>query len=122
MEPNISAYLQGKIKQAQQLELQLEQVASQKYQMELRVKEIEKTLKELEDVGETSPIYRSVGGILYKVENKSKLVSDLQEQKELAEIRIKSMEKQQKNIEDKYKEIEESIRKSYGEQGKSTQS
>ncbi len=117
MEPNISAYLQGKIKQAQQLELQLEQVASQKYQMELRVKEIEKTLKELEDVGETSPIYRSVGGILYKVENKSKLVSDLQEQKELAEIRIKSMEKQQKNIEDKYKEIEESIRKSYGEQG-----
>lgn len=113
MEPNLSAYLQNQIKQAQQLELQIEQTMSQKYQLDLRIKEIEKTLKELESVDSTSPIYKNVGGILYKVKDKDKLVNELEEQKELSSIRIKTLEKQQKSLEDKYKEIEEALKKSY---------
>lgn len=113
MEPNLSAYLQNQIKQAQQLELQIEQTMSQKYQLDLRVKELEKTLKELETVDADSPIYKNVGGILYRVKEKEKLVNELEEQKELSSIRIKTLEKQQKSLEEKYKEIEEALKKNY---------
>ena len=106
MEPNLSAYLQNQIKQAQQLETQIEQVATQKYQLDLRIKEIDKTLKELQTIGAETPVYKSVGNILYRVEDKQKLVDDLSEQNELSEIRIKTLEKQQKALEDKYKELE----------------
>lgn len=113
MEPNLSQYLQNQIKQAQQLEVQIEQAMSQKYQLDVRVKELEKTLKELESVDSSSPIYKNIGGILYKVDKKEKLVDELEEQKDLSQIRIKSLEKQQKSLEEKYKEVEEALKKNY---------
>jgi prefoldin beta subunit len=116
MEPNLSQYIQNQLKQAQQLETQIEQVATQKYQLDLRIKEIDKTLKELQTIGADTPVYKSVGNILYRVEDKPKLVDDLSEQKELSEIRIKTLEKQQKALEDKYKELETLIQQRYQEE------
>ncbi|MGP6238914.1 prefoldin subunit beta [Cuniculiplasma sp. SKW4] len=113
MEGGISNYLQNQIKQAQQIEGQIEQLGNQKYQMELRIKELSKTLEELSKIGDTTPIYRSVGPVLYKVDDKNKLVNELSEQKELSEIRIKTIEKQQKALEEKYHEIEQVIQKAY---------
>ncbi len=121
MDQNLSNYIQNQIRQAQQLESQIEQVASQRYQLDARIKELEKTLKELEGVSENTPVYKSVGSVLYKVENKKKIVDDLSEQKELSEIRVKTLEKQQKNLEEKYKEIETSIKQKYQESGKGAQ-
>ena len=51
VEPNLNAYLQNQIKQAQDMQAQIEQVASQRYQIDMKVKELEKTLKELSAVG-----------------------------------------------------------------------
>ncbi|MFG1519655.1 MAG: prefoldin subunit beta [Thermoplasmataceae archaeon] len=118
MEPNLGSYLQNQIKQAQQIELQMEQTASQKYQLEIKVKELEKTLKELSEIPDGSDIYKNTGVVMYKVLEKKKLIDELEEQKELSEIRIKTYERQQKSLEDKYKEIEESLRKSYEQQQK----
>lgn len=115
MDQNPSNYLQNRLRQAQQIEMQLEQVLNQKYQLDLRVKELDRTLKELESVGETAPVYRAVGPILYKVEDRKKLVEELQEQKELTTLRTKTLENNQKNLEEKYKEMEASIKKTYEE-------
>lgn len=121
MEPDLSTYIQNQIRQAQQLESQIEQIASQKYQLDARIKEIEKTLKELESVDEATPLYKSVGTVLYKVKDKKKLTDELSEQKELSEIRIKTLEKQQKTLEEKYKELESVIKKRYEESRKGAQ-
>ncbi|HLH85533.1 MAG TPA: prefoldin subunit beta [Thermoplasmataceae archaeon] len=118
MEPNLSNYMQNQIRQAQQLEAQLEQLAAQRYQIEARVKEIEKTLKELESVNQETPVYKSVGNIIYRVEDRKKLIDDLSEQKELSEIRLKTLDRQQKALEDKYKELEASIQQRYEEETK----
>lgn len=118
MEANLSNYIQNQIRQAQQLESQIEQLASQKYQLDNRIKEIEKTLKELEGVSEGTAMYKNVGPVLYKVDDKKKLIDELSEQKELSEIRIKTLEKQQKSLEQKYKELEENIKKRYDEASK----
>ena len=118
MEGGISNYLQNQIRQAQQIENQIEQIGSQKYQLEVRIKELSKTIEELDKVTDGNPIYRSVGPVLYKVDDRNKLVEELKEQKELSEIRINTIGKQQKALEEKYKEIEEMIKKAYNE-GKS---
>ena len=116
MEGGISNYLQNQIKQAQQLENQIEQLGSQKYQIDLRIKELSKTIEELEKINDGVPVYKSVGPVLYKVDDKAKLMEDLKEQKELSEIRIKTIEKQQKSLDEKYRELEQSIQKAYGGQ------
>ena len=110
---NPSNMIQNKIKQAQQLELQIEQLMNQKYQLDTRVKELERTLKELESVKPESAVYKAVGPILYKVEDRKKLVDELEEQKELSSVRIKTIEKNQKTLEDKYRELEASLKKTY---------
>ncbi len=116
MEQNLSQYIQNQLKQAQQMEAQIEQLSNQKYQLDVRIKELEKTLKELEAVKDGTPVYKSVGNVLYQVEDKKKLVDDLAEQKELSEIRIKTLEKQQKTLQDKYKELEATIQQRYEEE------
>ncbi len=116
MEPNLSQYIQNQIRQAQQMESQIEQVANQKYQLDVRIKELDKTIKELESVSTETPVYKSVGNILYQVPDKKKLLDDLAEQKELSEIRIKTLEKQQKTLEEKYKELETAIQQKYAEE------
>ena len=113
MDSNISNYMQNQLKQAQQIEIQLEQIESQRYQIDLRIKELDKTLHELQNITDGTQIYKSVGPILYGVSDKQKLIEELSEQKELSEIRIKTLEKQQKTFEDKYKEIEAQIKKTY---------
>lgn len=116
MEQNLSQYIQNQLKQAQQMEAQIEQLSNQKYQLDVRIKELEKTLKELGSVKEGTPVYKSVGNVLYQVDDKKKLVDDLSEQKELSEIRIKTLEKQQKTLQEKYKELEATIQQKYEEE------
>ncbi len=115
VEPNLNAYLQNQIKQAQDMQAQIEQVASQRYQIDMKVKELEKTLKELSAVGTDVPVYKNVGPVIYRVDDKEKLVADLEEQKELSQMRLKTLENQQKSLEEKYKDLEQAIQKRYEE-------
>ena len=118
MEPNIGSYIQNQLKQAQQLELQIEQTANQRYQLDVKVKELERTLKELREVSEGTEIFKNSGVVIYKVQDRQKLISELEEQKELSEIRLKTLERQQKSLEEKYKELEDSLRRTYDDQRK----
>ncbi|EQB74250.1 MAG: hypothetical protein AMDU4_FER2C00018G0014 [Ferroplasma sp. Type II] len=115
VEPNLNAYLQNQIKQAQDMQAQIEQVASQRYQIDMKVKELEKTLKELSAVGTDVPVYKNVGPVIYRIDDKEKLVADLEEQKELSQMRLKTLENQQKSLEEKYKDLEQAIQKRYEE-------
>ena len=119
VEPNLNAYLQNQIKQAQDMQTQIEQIASQRYQLDMKVKELEKTLKELNGIGKDVPVYKNVGPVIYKIDDKEKLVSDLDEQRELSQMRLKTLENQQKSLEEKYKELEQAIQKRYEESTRS---
>ncbi|BAB60379.1 embryo K-region expressed protein KE2 [Thermoplasma volcanium GSS1] len=118
VEPNISSYLQNQLKQAQELEENIEKIATQRYQLDLSLKEIEKTLQELNKIDDKTPVYRSIGSILYKVDDKKKLIDELEEQLELTKIRINTLDKQQKSLEEKYKELQAAIRERYNQDNK----
>ncbi len=113
---NLTPYLQEKLKQAQNVQQQLESVITQKYQLDLKSREITKTLEELSKIDKDSKVFRLVGTILVSVNDVEKLKKELEEEKETLDIRIKTLEKQQKLLEDKYKEIQAEFAKAYGGQ------
>ncbi len=113
---NLTPYLQEKLKQAQNIQQQLENVIAQKYQLDLKSREIAKTLEELSKIDSNSRVFKLVGTILVSVNDIEKLKKELEEEKETIDVRIKTLEKQQKLLEDKYKEIQAEFAKAYGGQ------
>jgi len=92
MDLNLTPYLQEKLKQAQTIQQQLESVISQRYQFDLKVKEISKTLEELGKLEEGSGVFKSVGSILIPVKDVNLLKKELEEEKETLEVRIRTLE------------------------------
>lgn len=105
---NISPQLQNQIVQFQQLQQQLQAVSSQKIQMESQLKEIRKAIEELDKA--SGDIYRNVGSLMIKVDKKEALKMELEESVEMLEVRIKSMDRQEKNLREKYSEMQTSIK------------
>lgn len=111
---SISPQLQNQIAQFQQLQQQLQAVTSQKIQMEAQLKEIERTMEELDKA--TGDVYKNVGSLMIKVNDKEPVKMELEESKETLEVRIKSMGRQEKNLRDKYTEMQNTINAAMGKQ------
>ena len=111
---NISPQLQNQIAQFQQLQQQLQAVSTQKIQMEAQLKEVERTMEELDKA--TGDVYRNVGSLMIKVNDKEPVKMELEESKETLEVRIKSMDRQEKNLRDKYTEMQNTINAAMGKQ------
>lgn len=99
---------QESIARLQILEQNMQALLMQKQQFQSQVLEIESALKELE----TSKIaYKIVGNIMVGAE-KPELEKDLKQKKEFADLRIKNIEKQEKQFRDKTKQLQEEVLKS----------
>ncbi len=111
---DISPQLQNQITQFQQVQQQLQSVSAQKYQMEAQMKEMERTLEELVAAAADSDVYRSVGSLLIKVQDKEKVKNDLDESKETLEIRVKALDRQEKTLREKFQNLQETLNKALG--------
>lgn len=96
---------QEKIQQLQLIEQNLQNLLSQKQQFQSQMFELDGAIKELES---TPQAYKIIGGIMVLTE-KDKLKKDLSEKKELVELRISSIEKQEKQFKDRAKGIQEEV-------------
>ncbi len=103
--------IQGKLFQYQQLQQQVQMIGNQKYQMEMQAAELDKTLEELKDLEKGTPIYKSIGSLLVKKDDKDALVTELEEQKETVEIRVKSLAKQEKTMKESFDSLQEELTK-----------
>ncbi|MBT4824966.1 prefoldin subunit beta [Candidatus Woesearchaeota archaeon] len=92
-----------KVNQLQMIEQNLQQLLSQRQQFQGQLVEVESALEELK---KSEDAYKIVGNIMIKTA-KDDLSKDLNEKKEKAELRVKTIE----NQESKLKEKAESIRK-----------
>ena len=68
--------------QYQQIQQQLQGVATQRFQLESKLGELDRTLEELEKVKDDAQIYKGIGSILVQVEGKESVKSELVEKKE----------------------------------------
>ena len=86
--------VQQQLAQFEQLRQQAQVLAQQQSQVEMAVREAVRTLEELDEVAEDTPLYRASGAIMVRVDDLTKLKTDLKEEKETLELRTKTLKSQ----------------------------
>lgn len=115
----ISPQLQNQITQFQQTQQQLQAVSTQRIQMEGQKRELQRTVDELAIA--KGDIYKNVGALMVKVDDKDKLKADLEESLETMDIRVKGLERQEKSLRERYDALQDSINKAIGQQTPATE-
>jgi prefoldin beta subunit len=101
----VSKETEQKIAQLQLYEQSMQSILMQKQQFQSQSLEIESALKELES---TKEAYKIVGNIMV-ASKKEDLKEDLNSKKETVSLRIKALEKQENNIREKAKKLQEEV-------------
>ena len=96
-----------KINQLQMFEQSLQSFLGQKQQFQMQLVEVESALGELEG---TDKAYKIVGNIMVE-SDKNELKSELASKKEMLELRIKTMEKQEEQVKDRASKLQAEILK-----------
>jgi prefoldin beta subunit len=110
----ISPQLQNQIAQYQQLQNQLQVIGSQRVQLEAKLREIEQTLEELGKLSGDTPVYKSIGMLLVRQDDREALKKELEEHKETLTIRVKSLQKQEKALGARYEDLGSKIQTALG--------
>ncbi|MDI6691393.1 MAG: prefoldin subunit beta [Candidatus Bathyarchaeota archaeon] len=97
--------VQERLLRLQQLQQTLQSVLVQKQQVEIELTEIEQALSELEKMSDDAVIYKAIGSLLVKSE-KAKTVADLNERKELFNMRATVLGKQEERLRSQIKDLQ----------------
>jgi len=114
MSGELPPQVQNQLAQLQQLQQQAQAVLSQKSQIEALMRETDAAVKELEKSPEDAVVYKSVGELLFKAE-KSKLLEELKEKKDMMDLRLKTMSKQEERIQARFTQLQEQLKQSLGQ-------
>lgn len=101
--------LRNQLQLLQQLQQQAQVVVGQRVQLEMQVKELEKTLEELGKAKDSAPIYRSVGSLIIRARDKASVLAEVQEQKETTEVRLTSLKRQEEKLRERLGSMQREI-------------
>jgi prefoldin beta subunit len=96
-----------KIQQLTMIEQTMQQYLQQKQQIQAQLMEFESALEEL---GKTEKAYKIVGNIMVSTE-KDVLKKDLEEKKNIFDVRLKALENQENKLKEKAKKLREEAMK-----------
>lgn len=113
---DISPKLQNQLAQYQQLQQQIQVLSSQRYQFEAQSKEVARAIEELNSLPEDAVIYKNIGSLLIRSGTRESVLKDLNEQKETLEVRMKTVERQEKFLRERYQALQDELSKELGEQ------
>ena len=100
--------VQNQLQQLQQLQQQYEMVVQQRLQIDIKLKENQNAIDEINKVDENTPIYKSIGNLIVKA-NKEDVLKELEEEKETLGIRKKALETQETRLKSKIEELQNKI-------------
>jgi prefoldin beta subunit len=106
---NISPKVQNQINMLQQLQQQLQTILQQKAQYELAVREARRAQEEIKDMSGDAVMYMSVGTIMMQ-KKKEVVDAKLTEKVDSLELRIRSLEKQEKMLQAKFEQLQSQIK------------
>jgi prefoldin beta subunit len=104
----IPAQLQEQLAQLQQLQQTLQVIASQRQQVEMELADTDRALEELKGIAANGTVYKSVGSILVK-KDQSSVEKDLNERKELLNVRASVLGKQENKTREKLKSLQQQV-------------
>lgn len=97
--------VQERLLRLQQVQQTLQSVMAQKQQVDIELTEIEQALGELQKMAEDAVIYKAIGTLLVKSE-KTKIIADLNERKELLNTRTTILSKQEERLRTQLKDLQ----------------
>ena len=112
----IPPQIQQQLAMFQQIQQQLQQVSSQKMQYEMTLRETKRALEELGAVADDAVVFSSAGSILVQM-NKAAVTTELQEKIDSMELRIGSLDKQEKTMAAKASQLQKQIQEAVAGQG-----
>lgn len=92
----------------QQIQAQLNQLIAEKNILEQELREINRALEVLKKVPNDAEIYRATGHLLIKI-NKDSAEKELNERKELLELRLKTLSRQETLLRQQLSEIQNKL-------------
>lgn len=93
----------------QQLQQQAQIIISQKQQLEMQIREIERAVEELDKAKSSDAVYKSIGSILVKAESKEAVVKELKEEKEALGVRVKTLDRQIERVKEKLDNLQKDL-------------
>jgi len=106
---NLSPKVQNQLGMLQQIQQQLQTILSQKAQYEIAVREARRAQEEISDSADDSVMFMSVGTVMMQ-KKKEVVKTKLTEKIETLELRIKSLEKQEKMMQGKFEQLQAQIK------------
>jgi prefoldin beta subunit len=97
--------VQERLLRLQQLQQTLQSVLGQKQQVELEQMEINQALEELQKLTDEAVIYKATGSLLIK-SDRTKVMADLNERKELLSTRVTVLGKQEERLRVQVKDVQ----------------
>jgi len=117
MSVELPAKVQNQILQYQQIQQQLQLIGSQRVQISGQLEELKATLEELGKVKKGTAVYKVSGSILVKVQDLETLKKEMEEQKETAAVKVTSLERQEKQLKERFINLQQEITKAMQGQG-----
>ena len=105
MSKDMDKETKSKISRLQMLEQRIQSLVMQKQNFQTQVLEVENALGEIDDSKET---YKIVGNVMVSVE-KDALKKDLTSKKEMADLKIKNIEKEEKKLRDESDDLQKDV-------------
>ena len=102
--------VQQRLLRLQQLQQTLQAVLTQKQQLELEFTEVEQALSELEKLTDSATIYKSIGSLLVKAK-KGKVTIELNERKDLLNMRTNVLGKQEERLRTQVKDLQTKLQR-----------
>ena len=106
---NLSPKVQNQLGMLQQIQQQLQTILQQKAQFEMAVREAKRAQEEIADSPEDAVMYMSVGTVMMQ-KKKDVVNTKLADKVETLELRIKSLEKQEKLLQGKFEQLQAQIK------------
>jgi prefoldin beta subunit len=97
--------IQEKINQIQIIQANLQNFSNQRQQFQIQQTEIESAIAEMEKSGQT---YKIIGNVMVLV-NKDDLKKELEDKKQMLDVRIGSIEKQESKLKEKVEVIQKEV-------------
>lgn len=100
----------------QQLQQTLNAILIEKQRLEMELIEVKSALEELQKASDDVAVYKAVGPVLVQT-SKQKIVEELTERKDLAETRLKLLEKQEQRTREQLESLQKELRLALSGQG-----
>ncbi len=97
--------VQERLLRLQQLQQTLQSIMAQKQQVELELSETNQASTEVEKLADDTVIYKATGSLMIKAE-KTKIITELAERKDLLNTRVTILGKQEERVRSQLKELQ----------------